>query len=135
MILFNPINRKVEKLMSFISKSEYITITDNLGNYIDSQSVPYNKSFEIYFTVPIESLGFKVLFVNEYKSDCDFCSFPSSFSYKNKIHNGKIGVEISEGLITKIFNKNTPHPLTSNIMGYNSSNGGPYIFYPEVIII
>ena len=135
MIVFNPINKKVQRLVSFVSKSEYLAIHDSNGLSISSQTVPFNQSFEIYCKVSLEPFGFKVLFINEFSSDCDFCNFPSSVSFKNKIHNGKIGLEFENGLISKIFNKDIQHDLKSSIMGYNSSNGGPYIFYPEVISI
>ena len=132
MILFNPINKNVKKLMNFASQTEYISIKDSKGNYILSQSVPYNHSFEIYFEVQIDSLGFKVLFVNEFLSDNDFCSIPSSFSLKNLINNGKIGVKFNKGLISTIFNKEQAHEFDTRIMGYNTSKAGAYILFPNV---
>ena len=133
MILFNPLNKNVNKLMSFISEVEYVSIMDSNGNYFESQSVPCNDNFEIFFLHELRSFGFKVLFINEHARDCERCSFPSSVSHKEIIHNGQIGLEFEDGLISKIFHKEKVHNLQSSIMGYDSANGGPYIFCPEVI--
>lgn len=135
MVLFNPINKNVKKLMSFISKTEFVTIMKSSGKIVQAQSVPFNQSFEIFFEYEIKPFGFQVLFISENSADCDSCSFPSSVSYKKRLYNEKIGLEFEKGLISKIFKKDQIHFVNSMIMGYNSSNGGPYIFYPEVITI
>ena len=134
LILFNPINRNVEKLISFVSEVEFIGIRDGNGEYFDSQAVPYNHSYEIYFKAVIKSLGFKVLFIQELAFDSDFSSHPSSVSYKKRIHNQIIGVEFENGLISTIFDKENPHYFNTEIIGYNTSKAGTYIFYPNVRI-
>ena len=135
MVLFNPINWRVRKLLSFTMRAEFASIMDGRGNYVQAQTVPVEEGYEVYFMQELEPLGFKVLFVNELGNDCDFCSFPSSVSFKNSIRNEHIGVEFERGLISKVFNKDQSLDVSSSIMGYNSSNGGPYCFYPEVISI
>ena len=134
LILFNPINRNVEKLISFVSEVEFIGIRDGNGEYFDSQVVPCNHSYEIYFKAAIKSLGFKVLFIQELVFHSDFSSHPSSVSYKKRMHNKVIGVEFENGLISTIFDKENPHFFNTEIIGYNTSKAGPYIIYPNVSI-
>ena len=135
MILFNPINQNVHKMMSFVSKTECIEIFDSEGNYIVTQSVPIDQVFQIYFKASINSIGFKVLFVRECMVDSESSSFTSVTSFKRLIHNGKIGVEFLEGLISTIFDGVEPHHFDTRIMGYNTSIAGTYILYPNVISI
>ena len=133
MILFNPINQKAQKMISFVSKSKLVEIFDSEGHFIDAQSVPYNQSFEIYFKTSISSLGFKVLFVRESTFSSESCSFPSIASSKELIDNGRIGVELTHGLISTIYNGKDPHHFDTTLVGYNSSLAGSYTLYLNVI--
>ena len=133
MILFNPINQKVHKVISFVSKSKLVEIFDSEGYHLDAQSVPYNQSFEIYFKASIGSLGFKVLFVRESAIYSESCSFPSIPSSKPIIDNGRIGVELSQGLISTIYNGVDAHHFDTKLMAYNSSWAGSYTLYLNVI--
>ena len=135
MILFNPINQKVNRMIHFMSKTPFVEILDNDGHHFETQSIPYNQTFEIYFKTYISSLGFKVLFVRECMVDSESSSFPSVPSFKRLIHNGKIGVEFNEGLISTIYDGQDPHHFNTRIMGYNTSMAGTYILYPNVTII
>lgn len=132
MILFNPINQNVFRQVSFTSNQRFVDIKDSEGTHIHSQSVPFNQSYEIFFTPHIESLGFKVLFIQEVAND--YC-IPSIISNRPKIHNGKIGVGFNEGLVSQIFNENEMHEVNTRLMGYNTSQAGAYILFPNVKII
>ena len=132
MILFNPINQNVQRMISFVSNSKIIEIFDSEGTFLNTQSVPYNNSFEIYFKTAISSLGIKVLFVRQSALVSEYC-FPSFNSTKRLIHNEKIGVEFKEGLVSTIYDGAEPHHFDTRIMGYNSSLGGAYTLYLNVI--
>ena len=135
LIIFNPLNWKVSKLLSFESDTKYLQIVDGEGNNVLSQSVPIDKNYEIYYNTTVLPFAFKVLFVTEYSNPCLYCSMPSTLSSITVVNSGKMILKFDKGFLTTIIEKNILYEVNTSLVKYEGFRGGPYIFCPTVTFI
>ena len=132
-VVQNPVNWVREEVMYLDSTSAYTVIQISTGQVLTSQSVPFGGAFRIYFKIILESLSFTTVFMSEQDSACDGCSSPSSKNTAQTVSNGVYAIDFNYGLIDKISRGSTEMHIYSEIVAYNASFGGAYIFKPVVI--
>ena len=132
-VVQNPVNWVREEVMYFESSSVYAIIQISTGQILASQSIPFENKFRIYFKITLDSLSFTTVFMSEQDSYCKGCSTPSSKITSQTVSNGVYTLSFDQGLLTKISRGSTSLNIYSEIVSYNSSFGGAYIFKPVVI--
>ena len=131
-VVQNSLNWVREEVMYLESKSNYTIIQVSTGEVLPSQSVPFGDRFRIYFKITLESLSFTTVFMSEQDFACSGCSVPSFQDSSTIVSNGVYTVSFSEGLIDKIIRDGTEMNVVSEIVCYNASYSGAYIFRPLV---
>ena len=134
-VIHNPINWKLEKVLTISTDSLHVAVHDNTGTIIPSQSVPYNGIFKVYFKITLQPLSFTTVFLSSHGSDCKICVNPSRKSNKNHVANGIYTVEFRYGLIETITTESSRYHLMEKIVRYDAAAGGAYEFRPLVICI
>lgn len=133
--LFNPLDWKVTKTMSFNSKFKYVKVLDGTGSVLEVQSVPWDDDFRFYFKYSLEAYSLKVVFVSELNNRCLGCSEPSEHSIDQHMSNKHIELAFKGGLLNKVKNSVAEHVLNTRLMNYTTLQSGGYTFCPFVIIM
>lgn len=135
MFIINPLNRPINKLLSFHSTIKYIKIFDSNFEAILSQSVPQDKGFDIYFRAVLGSFSIKTFFIIESNSECDICSVPSEVSRKPLLNNTNIELFLKDGYLYSIRKDAVDYDIDSKVVRYSGDLGGPYTFMTYVLFI
>lgn len=132
-IVVNPVNWKVSKVISLISQSKYVKILDSNGKGVRSERIEINEKTEIFFEVELETTQCKVFFVEESLSKCEMCSEDVEISEREYFGNENVEIKMNQGLIQSFSTKGKEIEVNQELLSYYTYYSGAYIFTPDVI--
>lgn len=131
-VVFNPVNWKVKKVLKLQVLSKYVRVIEPGGKVVKAQVVTKDESFFVLFEFELASTQSRVIFIEDSSFKCADCSELSSVSSRTTIKNSYLSVKMKEGLIYSITRKDIEYILASRLVNYETTYSGAYIFTPTV---
>ena len=129
-VVFNSLSWEVESLEHFTSETEKVQVRNCLGEILESQAVPFEGKFLIYFKIKAPPLSFSNFFVNSCNNHCAGPSVEAS--KKLLVENEVLKINFDQkGFIKSIQEPSKTIQLNSKFWEYKASKGGAYKFHPD----
>ena len=135
LIIFNPLNWMINKLISFELKSQYFRIFDSNAKVFVCEGIFINNQTQAFFRLELESFQLKVLFVEESSTSCADCNKDLIKTNETLLINNKMSIIMNEGLIKTLNYEGKTIDINQNFVNYDTSESGAYLFTPLVKII
>mmetsp|Transcript_27408 Transcript_27408/g.27029 ORF Transcript_27408/g.27029 Transcript_27408/m.27029 type:complete len:369 (+) Transcript_27408:400-1506(+) len=136
-IVHNPLNWEILKLLSFTTKSgNFLEIKNWKGENISSQSVKNlldNEQKTVYIKIELPPLSFVTLFINEHTEKCEHCDKESEISEnERKISDKNFTVLFNDfGMVEKVTKSSSTYDLRQTFWTYSGIDAGAYLFSPN----
>ena len=132
-IVVNPVNWKVKRVISLKSAVKFLKIFDSNGDSVYSERIEINEETEIFFEVELESTQCKVFYIEESLDKCEKCSEDVEVSDRELFGNEHMEIKMHNGLIQSFYTNNKEIEVNQELLSYYTYYSGAYIFTPDVI--
>ena len=135
MIVFNPLNWKINKVLSFELNSKYFRIFDSDGKSLPSEGIFIKSKSQAFFKLELGSFQLKVLFVEESPNSCINCNKDLGETKDTLLNNNKMKIIMKDGLIKTLNYEGKIFDVNQKFINYDTSESGAYLFTPLVKFI
>jgi hypothetical protein len=134
-ILVNPVNWRVKKVMSHLANTPFVRILDSYGQSVYSEGIQGPETNEFFFEAELNSMQCRVFFIEESLSSCENCSENMTFSNNSEISNDFFTITMKNGLIESFTKNKKVLTVNQKLINFPTFFSGAYIFTPFVKIM